>query len=61
MDDKFKALVACFGIGSVTAIEVAMITQGINGVVATTIVGAITAIVGATIGAKLGSKTEGSN
>lgn len=56
MEDKFKALIACFGIGSVTVIEVTnLIITGLDGTVAAAIVASITGIVGVAIG-KLGSK-----
>lgn len=55
MEDKFKALIACFGIGSVTVIEVVNLTvTGMNGTVASAIVAAIAGIVGVAIGAKIG-------
>lgn len=56
MEDKYKALIACFGIGSVTVIEVVnLAVTGLDGTVAAAIVASITGIVGVAIG-KLGSK-----
>jgi len=55
LEDKFKALIACFGIGSITVIEVFNIAVlGIDGVVASAIVASIAGIVGVAIGAKIG-------
>ncbi len=55
MEDKYKALIACFGIGSITAIEIVnIIFIGMDGAIASAIVASIAGIVGVAIGAKLG-------
>lgn len=54
LEDKYKALIACFGIGSITAIELFNIAfLGMDGVVASAIVASIAGIVGIALG-KLG-------
>lgn len=59
MEDKYKALIACFGMGCATVIEVVnLVYVGIDGAIATAFIGAIAGIVGVAIG-KLG-KSEGS-
>jgi len=56
LEDKYKALIACFGIGSVTVIEVTnLMVTGLDGTIAAAIVASIAGIVGVAIG-KLGSK-----
>jgi len=55
LQDKYKALIACFGIGSIAAIEIVNLTvTGMNGTVAAAIVASIAGIVGVAIG-KLGT------
>lgn len=56
MEDKYKALITCFGIGSIAFLEACAIFNGINGTGLSTVVGAVAAIVGAVVGVKIGSK-----
>jgi len=59
MQDKYKALIACFGMGCATTIEVVnLIYVGLDGTIASAFIGAIAGIVGVALG-KLG-KSEGS-
>ena len=61
MEDKYKALIACFGMGCATAIELFNLAFiGVNGTVASAFIGAIAGIVGIALGKLTGSKSEGS-
>ena len=54
MEDKYKALIACFGIGCITVIEVTnLMVTGLDGTVAAAIVASIAGVIGVAIG-KLG-------
>ena len=59
MEDKYKALIACFGMGCATLIEVVnLVVVGLDGTIASAFVGAICTIVGLALGKSL--KSEGS-
>ena len=56
MEDKYKALIACFGMGCVTSIElVNLVFVGIDGTIAGAFIAAIAGIIGVVLG-KLGTE-----
>jgi hypothetical protein len=56
MEDRYKALMGCFGIGCLTVIECYALHKGIDSAMLAAVVGTIGTLVGLAFGVYLGKK-----